>query len=436
MQNTNTQNINIEKINNLLISETKSDHSIKLIKDIIESIEAYPELYEVKKSDELKNKSKKEYEKEIIKIEQNYLKEKDKIDKSNLRIIKELLTEIENKLIDLYNDKDKDNIKSRIDYLNDNNLTEIFKKESKLKIKLKKQQINKLKLELKKELYNIDKNLTFYAKISENDSNFKLNETLNQETKLEELFKKISIEKLIDDIDLEEYVKEFYKQLGSNPLDSDYNNLYIENKNPKLKNLRMSIYPNFKIITTLKNIKFNNKKLNEEVKEIQKQSIEVVDLLIRVKQLENLQKYMEKNNYEITIKYIDEEIKQTKKIIIKKELKLNQSTSMLNLKNIPEKEKYTFYKKLLEITADESKKKFNYNLGSIEYKQMIQQDVYNYQNFILDERYNITLEELNNLILNQEENTFINPKEYDQASKINTKKKKRSLRTFLKNKLK
>ena len=47
MQNTDTQNINIEKINNLLISETKSDHSIKLIKDIIESIEAYPELYEV-----------------------------------------------------------------------------------------------------------------------------------------------------------------------------------------------------------------------------------------------------------------------------------------------------------------------------------------------------------------------------------------------------
>lgn len=436
MQKTDTQNINIEKINNLLISETQSNHSIKLLKDIIESIEVYPELYKVKKSDEIPRSKQKDYKKELEEIEQNYISIKNKINSSNIKLIKELLTEIENKLIDFYNVNDKNNIKYRIKYLNDSKLIEIFKKERKLKLKLKNKELDELKLKLKKELKNIDKSFLFYAKLTKTNNGFNLCETLNQETKLDELFEKISVEKLIEDMELEDYKKEYYKQLGSNPLDSDYYNLYIENKNPKLNNLRISTYPNFKIITTLKNIKFNDKKLNEEVKEIQKQSIEVADLLIRVKQLENLQKYMEKNNYEITTKYLEEEIKQTKQIIIKKELKLNQETSMLNLKNIPEQEKYKFYKELLEITADEAKNKFNYNLGSFEYKQMIQQDVYNYQNFILAERYNITLEELNNLILNQEEDNSIMSKEHNQVIKTNYKKKKKSLREFFKNKLK
>lgn len=436
MQITDTQNINVEKINNLLISETQSNHSIKLLKDIIESIEVYPELYKVKKSDEITRSKQKNYKKELEEIEQNYISIKNKIKSSNIKSIKELLIEIENKLIAFYNVNDKNNIKYRIKYLNDSKLIEILKKERKLKLKLKNKELDELKVKLKKELKNIDKNLLFYAKLTKTNNGFNLSETLNQETKLDELFEKISVEKLIEDMELEDYKKEFYKQLGSNPLDSDYYNLYIENKNPKLNNLRISTYPNLKIITTLKNIKFNDKKLNEEVKEIQKQSIEVADLLIRVKQLENLQKYIEKNNYEITTKYIEEEIKQTKQIIIKKELKLNQETSMLNLKNIPKQEKYKFYKELLEITANESKNKFNYNLGSFEYKQMIQQDVYNYQNFILAERYNITLEELNNLILNQDEDNSIMSKEHNQVIKTNYKKKKKSLREFFKNKLK
>ena len=172
------------------------------------------------------------------------------------------------------------------------------------------------------------------------------------------------------------------------------------------------------------------------MQELQKQCIEIADLLIRKKQFENLKKIMEQNKFNLTIEYIQEQIKELNQIINKKELIVNKKTSDLDIKNIFILDKKVFLKKLLKITEEESKTKFNYNLSSIEYKKIIKEDIINYQNFILYERYNITLEELNNLILNQEEENFITQKDNNQANKTNPKNKKRSLRTFFKSKLK
>ena len=389
------------KIENLLQDDITYTHSLKLLQNIIISIESYPELNKLKKTEELdpQTLNKDEYNKRIRLIKEEYEIASKQINSSNIKKIKELLIEIEKRLERQKNKTDENNITARLNYLKDEKLNEIYLKEQKFYSKKTEKLIRTLKSELEK----INKSLPFYAYIIIENKNYLFKETLTTKETLSNFFEKIKIDTLIEDISLEDYLEEYYKQLGSDIIDIDFKRIYPTKNYIELDNLRIKKNPILKLVKLITPLS------KENGLEIEKICQETTDLLIRIDQLNNLKTYLKKNNYQTTIIYIENQIDILKQKIAKNNAtatkKWNNIISELSLKEkIKNKQITTQIKKLLIelliITEQETKQRFNYNLEDNEYRIQIKDDMIKYQNALLKNKYglNITVKEITNNI--------------------------------------
>ena len=302
------------KIENLLQDDITYTHSLKLLQNIIISIESYPELNKLKKTEELDQQTlnKDEYNKRIRLIKEEYEIASKQINSSNIKKIKELLIEIEKRLERQKNKTDENNITARLNYLKDEKLNEIYTKEQKFYSKKTEKLIRTLKSELEK----INKSLPFYAYIIIENKNYLFKETLTTKETLSNFFEKIKIDTLIEDISLEDYLEEYYKQLGSDIIDIDFKRIYPTKKYIELDNLRIKKNPILKLVKLITPLS------KENGLEIEKICQETTDLLIRIDQLNNLKTYLKKNNYQTTIIYIENQID-----ILKQKIAKNNATA-------------------------------------------------------------------------------------------------------------
>lgn len=370
------------------------DHSLKLLQAVISSIESYPDLYKVSKIDNLNTSelSDKEVKKQINLIKEEVKIKRQKLATSNVKIIKDLLSKIELKLKYLSNKSDQINLDARINYLNNHTISAVFSLEKKEQIK----ELKELKKQLKKELQSVDKTLAFYAKLYTTDGKIVIEENLKIENNFENLFQLKSIEKLVDDINLEEDYQQYYQQLSPKAINSTYKNIYLPTESNKLKKLRQIKYPNLKILSKLIKIDIStdNKKLEEKC-------IETADLVIKKAQLQDLSSYMQNNNFKLTKKYIEMEIHLLTKKIKENNYQIEQAIerkiSKIDFKNIiindnkNRQDAINLLKEILKQTEKKAKTTFNFNSGNLTYREIIIDDLQKFQENLLRDDYNINL---------------------------------------------
>lgn len=370
------------------------DHSLKLLQAVISSIESYPDLYKVSKIDNLNTSelSDKEVKKQINLIKEEVKIKRQKLATSNVKIIKDLLSKIELKLKYLSNKSDQINLDARINYLNNHTISAVFSLEKKEQIK----ELKELKKQLKKELQSVDKTLAFYAKLYTTDGKIVIEENLKIENNFENLFQLKSIEKLVDDINLEEDYQQYYQQLSPKAINSTYKNIYLPTESNKLKKLRQIKYPNLKILSKLIKIDIStdNKKLEEKC-------IETADLVIKKAQLQDLSSYMQNNNFKLTKKYIEMEIHLLTKKIKENNSQIEQAIerkiSKIDFKNIiindnkNRQDAINLLKEILKQTEKKAKTTFNFNSGNLTYREIIIDDLQKFQENLLRDDYNINL---------------------------------------------
>lgn len=375
----------MKSFNDTIKKRTEIAHSINLLKIIISSIEAYPEFARTLKVSKLDG----EYlNSEVEQINKTFHEDHKKVNISCITELKNNIYKLE-ELMKLSLDKRLDyNIEKRINYLDLKGIKKMYDQEKKFKQK----QIANQKLIIKSFLEQLDNSLPLYLKLEKKDNNYILTEILNNKITLKEIFKEISIDNIIDDLKLEDYEYYYYNELGSDPLDNSYKELYIyDTKEENLKKLK-AIYPN--IIIAEKLTKITKDKENKLIKS----TIEVSELLLKIHQLQNLKGFLRKKEYNFTIDYIDkliinieEKIERLKNKIKKK---ITQEISKINIKESLENNVTSvieLIRLIIEVTNAEAKKQFNYDLQEINYREIIKPELINYQQILLKENYNIII---------------------------------------------
>lgn len=410
----------MKSFNDTIKNKNEITHSISLLKVIISSIEAYPEFNKTLNISKLDG----EYlSSEIEPVTKKFNEDHEKINESCIAKLKANIYKLE-ELIKLNLDKRSAyNIEKRINVLDLKGIKKTYNQETKFKEK----QIQDLKLTIKLLLEQLDKSLPLYIKLEKKDNKYILTETLNNQITLKEIFDQIGLNNIVDDLKLEDYEYYYYSQLGTDPLDRSYIELYtFDTKTEKLKKLK-AIYPN--IILTEKLAKLSKEKESKLVKD----TIEVSKLLLKIYQLQNLKEFLVKKEYNFTISYIDKLIRNIQEEIldIEKKIKkrISQEFSKIDIrKSIEESPKQIkeLIQIVLEITENEAKKQFNYDLHDISYREIIKPELNQYQQLLLKENYNITqpIEKLQELLSPTEEKKDIN---YN-----NTKKESPAYKKFLK----
>ena len=410
----------MKSFNETIKNKNEITHSISLLKVIISSIEAYPEFNKTLSISKLDG----EYlSSEIEPVTKKFNEDHEKISKSCIAKLKTNIYKLE-ELIKLNLDKRAVyNIEKRINYLDLKGIKKTYNQETNFKEK----QIIDLKLTIKSLLEQLDKSLPLYAKLEKKDSNYVLIETLNNQITLKEIFEQISIENIVEDLILEDYEYYYYSQLGTDPLDYSYTELYtFDTKAEKLKKLK-TIYPNIILAEKLAKL------TKEKDSKLEKDTIEVSKLLLKIYQLQNLKDLLAKKEYNFTINHIDKLIRNIQEEILDLEKKIkkriSQEFSKIDIrKSIEESPKQIkeLIQIVLDITANEAKKQFNYDLHDISYREIIKPELNQYQQLLLKENYNITqsIEELQELLSPTEEKKDI--------SYNNRKKESSSYKKFLK----
>ena len=157
------------------------NHSLKLLKDIIINIEAYPEIDQINKLYTSDNYDKKLAEKNK-EIANKIIKE------SNLDNIKEEISKIEELLINNDNNITNQSIIKKIEYLNDYHLENIYHEEKTLIFKKFQNMTQKLENDLKK----LNKEIPLYIEITNTKNGYSITETINNKLTIGELFKIVS----------------------------------------------------------------------------------------------------------------------------------------------------------------------------------------------------------------------------------------------------
>lgn len=385
----------MKSINDIIKTTNKCEHAIKLLEDIISSIKAYPELNETLSFSQVLDKNLNEYSEKITK---KYNEEQIKITKSNILELENTLIKLKRTQKKYLDRKVNKNIEERIKYLNLEGIRKIYIQEG----KRTKEQILKLKIKIEYLLKKADKSLTLYAKLEQKNNKYILIETLENKITLKEVFEKIPIENIVKDLELEDYEQDFYHQLETDPLDLTYKELYIstDDKNIELNKLK-NIYPNIIIAEKLAEIN------QESESKILKECIDLAKLILKTYQLENLKKYLEDKEYYYTINHINEIINNIQTEILNIENILNkkffQEFSKLNIKESLKRQNkpiQELVQLVLEITENKAKAQVNYDYNNIYYREIIKEDMLNYQQFLLKDIYNITIsiEELQELL--------------------------------------
>lgn len=363
----------MQEIDNLLMQDNKCDHSLILLKKLITSIESFPSLYEYKKLEG-------SFENKTIIIE--YLREyKRHLNNSNIKKIKKILFDIEYTLKMIYKTKYNEVIKNKIKIINNSVIERLYNED----IKLLEDKLRKQKEELKKELNKLDKELNCFITISKKDNKIIIDEDLENQTNIKEIFNKISIEELIKNIDLEEIQILYFKELYGNPFEEEDIELFTYTEDKNL--IRLNIYPILKVLKKI--TKYYPKKYDE----LEKQSIKVASLAIKAAQLENLNKFINFHGLLKTSNYINKSLNSINKIIDENTKIISNviKTIIPNIKNVymlNEQEKQItidILTELLLITKSEAEMKYRYH----EYDEFIDETISDYQKFLLNTKYNI-----------------------------------------------
>lgn len=410
----------MEEINNLLMTDISCDHSVKLLQKAITSIESYPTLYEIRKLEEQPMVNKKEQNE----IKQDFNFYQKQLNNSNLNKIKSLLSEIEITLNLIYKTKYNDITKNKIEIINNHIIKDLYNEEIfELENKLSKQ-----KEELRKELNKLDKTLNCNLSFTREGDKIILDENIETKTSVKELFETVSIDKIIDEIDLENYKVIYYKELYGDPLDIEYNNLFLSKENKNY--LREHTYPILKVIKKLKTY-YPNK-----YSELEKQSIRTSNIAIKVAQLENLNETIKAYNFKRLSNYLSKSINSLNKVI-------NHNTIIITniINNIIPKENEIYkldeqeqefildiLNELLNITSEEAQIQCKYQ----DYGSYTKEAVSNYQQFLLTKKYNINFYVEKILTAIKERKSRKNQKSIADAPKTSLSKKIRKVRVLTK----
>lgn len=353
----------------ILMSNNKYDHSLKLLQQIIINIS------------------------------------KNEINNINIKQIEQLLYELESNLTTFYQTKYNEIIKNKIKIINNSVIANLYNED----IYEVENRINNLKEILKKELIKLDKYLS---------SNL---EIYNKEIiEIKKLFTKTSINKLIEDIDLEETKKLYLKELYSDPFEEEYTELFtaIENKSLAITNS----YPILKVVKKL------SKYYPNKYAELEKQSIKVANLSLKSLQLANLNKSINLHGFAKTSNYINKSLKKINNVIhdntkIISSIINDLTTNINDLTEIDQQIITDILNEILSITKEEAQLKYRYQ----EYSEFLDEAILDYQKFLLSTKYNInfSIEDILNEIKDKKNQTPIS-----KAPKAKLTKKLKKIRVI------